>query len=91
MLEVAVYSVDEVQLLPGDKVVVFSDGVSEAENRTRQMFEKHGLREAVTAHAGVGAAELHAALREAFEVFTEGEAPGDDVTWLVLEFGGSPS
>ena len=88
MLEVAVYSVDEVQLQAGDKVVVFSDGVSEAENGARQMFEKHGLRETVMAHAGAGAAELHAALREAFEVFTEGEAPEDDVTWLVLEFGG---
>ena len=86
MLEIATYGVDEIVLEPGDKVVMFSDGVSEAENAARQMFEKHFLENTIRANAGNGAAGLHDALREAFDAFMDGEVAGDDLTWLVLEY-----
>jgi sigma-B regulation protein RsbU (phosphoserine phosphatase) len=86
MLEMAEYTVEQVQLQPGDKVLIFSDGVSEAENVDGQFFDKNGLREAIRANAGKDCAGLHAGLTGALATFTEDAEVGDDITLLVLEY-----
>lgn len=86
LLEIAAYDVDAIDLAAGDKVVIFSDGVSEAENGDRQMFDRHGLRDTIRANAGASAADLHRALSMALLSFTGGCLPADDVTLLVIEY-----
>lgn len=89
MLDGAKYVAEEIQLEPGDKVAIFSDGLSEAENEDGAFFDRHGLRDTIRAHAKSTCTEMHAALIEAFERFTEGAVLVDDVTLLVLEYQGS--
>jgi serine phosphatase RsbU (regulator of sigma subunit) len=86
MLDVAEYEVKTMQLQPGDKLVLFSDGLSEAANSDGEFFDKRALKEFLCAHAGIGCAELHAKLVEAVEDFSEASEQEDDITMLVLEY-----
>jgi sigma-B regulation protein RsbU (phosphoserine phosphatase) len=86
MMDVAEYEVKTVQLQPGDKLVLFSDGLSEAANVDGEFFDKKALKEFLCAHAGIGCAELHAKLVEAVEDFSEASEQEDDITMLVLEY-----
>ena len=86
MLDLAAYETKTMQLTPGDKVVLFSDGLSEAESAEGEFFDKKGLREALKENASLGCVEFHAKLAEAVEDFSEGAELSDDITMLVLEF-----
>jgi len=86
MLEVAVYETKSMQLQPGDKVLLFSDGLSEAESAEGEFFDKKGLRDTLRKHASLGCLELHAKLMAAVEDFSEGAEVADDITTLVLEY-----
>lgn len=86
MLEVATFGVEELQMQPGEKLVAFSDGLSEAQNREGQFFDTQGLRRTIREQAGASAQELHDALHRAVTEFTRGVPQGDDVTILVMEY-----
>jgi sigma-B regulation protein RsbU (phosphoserine phosphatase) len=86
MLDIAMYEVMTMQLQPGDKLVLFSDGLSEAANAEGECFDKKALQKLLCTHAGVGCAELHAKLVDAVEDFSEAAEQEDDITMLVLEY-----
>ena len=86
LLEAAQFEMHELQLAPGDKVVIYSDGLTEAESADGQFFEMTRLRSFLRDHATLGAAELHAMLIDVIRRFTEGGVIRDDITALVLEF-----
>jgi sigma-B regulation protein RsbU (phosphoserine phosphatase) len=86
MLPIADYDAREIRLQPGDKVVIYSDGFSEAENEEGHFFDKSGLRDAVRAHAHLNSAAMHAALLKEFERFTGGTILADDVTLVIIEY-----
>jgi phosphoserine phosphatase RsbU/P len=86
MLDVAEYEVKTMQLQAGDKLVLFSDGLSEAVNSDGEFFDKKALKEFLCAHAGIGCTDLHAKLVEAVEDFSEASEQDDDITMLVLEY-----
>ena len=89
LIEPAEFSVLEQLLSPGDKVVIYSDGVTEAQNRDGNFFGKRRLREVVEAHASNSCTAVHDAIQEAVAVFTEGAPQSDDITLVVLEFCGT--
>jgi sigma-B regulation protein RsbU (phosphoserine phosphatase) len=86
LLESATYETKTIQLQPGDKVLLYSDGLSEAESADGEFFDRKGLGETLNAHASMGSSGMHAKLVEAVEDFTEGAELGDDITMLVLEY-----
>ncbi len=86
MLELAAYEMKSMQLRPGDKIVLYSDGLSEAESADGEFFDRKGFRETLRANAALSCAEFHAKLVEAVEDFSEGAELGDDITTLVLEY-----
>jgi len=86
MLDIAMYEVKTIQLQPGDKVVLFSDGLSETANSDGEFFEKKALQEFLCTHAGIGCTELHAQLVDAVEDFSEAAEQEDDITMLVVEY-----
>lgn len=91
LIETAEFPVEEQLLVPGDKVVVYSDGVTEAQNTAAEFFGKKRLREIVAARARESCAVIHDAIQEAVAAFTEGAAQSDDITVLVLEFRSASS
>jgi serine phosphatase RsbU (regulator of sigma subunit) len=86
MLDAAVYETKTLQLQPGDKIILYSDGLSEAESAEGEFFDRKHFLEFLRANATAGGVELHDKLIQALEDFTEGAEPGDDITTLVLEY-----
>jgi serine phosphatase RsbU (regulator of sigma subunit) len=91
LVETAEFAVAECQLAPGDKVVIYSDGVTEAQNAAGDFFGKKRLREAIAAQAEGNCLAIHDAIQEAVAAFTEGAAQSDDITVLALEYVGQAS
>ena len=86
MLDEASYGVEQVQLQPGDKLVAYSDGLSEAENTKGDFFDVGRMKKIILAHAASGCSELHTELMAAVDAFTEGAVQSDDITAVVIEY-----
>lgn len=86
MLEEAEFASVDTQLAPGDKLIIYSDGLTEAENAQGEFFDTERLRLTLRDHCGLGAADLHKALLAAVDRFAEGGKVRDDITALVLEY-----
>jgi serine phosphatase RsbU (regulator of sigma subunit) len=86
MMEDAEFPSESKQLRPGDKLVIYSDGVTEAANPEGEFFGKKRLREIVTAHATADCAALHDVVLEAVTGFISTAPQADDITLLVVEY-----
>jgi phosphoserine phosphatase RsbU/P len=86
MIEDAPFQKVEAQLAPGDKIVIFSDGLTEAENSEGAFFDAERLRVSLRDNAARDAGGMHTALLASVDRFTEGGFIRDDVTALVLEY-----
>jgi serine phosphatase RsbU (regulator of sigma subunit) len=86
MLDIAEYAVETLQLQYGDKIVAYSDGLSEAQNSDGSYFETSRMKQIIAAHADLSANEMHAALMEEVENFTGGAVQHDDITAVVMEY-----
>jgi sigma-B regulation protein RsbU (phosphoserine phosphatase) len=85
-MEDAEFTTAEKQLAPGDKMMIYSDGVTESQNRRGEFFGRKRLREVAQAHAGDSCLDLHEAVQSAIAAFTEGAPQADDVTVVVVEY-----
>ncbi len=86
----SVFEEEQVQLQPGDKLVLYTDGVTEAENAAREPFGSERLEELVRRHHSAPAGELHQVVLDAVSTFTAGLPQKDDATLVVLEYGTVP-
>jgi len=86
LLEDAEFRVETKQLQPGDRLVIYSDGVTEAANPAGEFFGKKRLREIVVAHSAANCATLHDAILEAVTAFIATAPQADDITLLVVEY-----
>ncbi|HTS24384.1 MAG TPA: SpoIIE family protein phosphatase [Bryobacteraceae bacterium] len=89
LMDGAEFPVAEERLFPGDKVVIYSDGVTEAQNISGDFFGKKRLREIVEARVRESCVAIHDAIQEGVSAFTDGAPQSDDITVLVLEFAGA--
>ena len=78
----------ECRLLPGDKLVIYSDGVSEAENFSDEQFGEERLKAVVARSASGTPRELLQTIQREINAFTAGAAQRDDLTLLVLGYQG---
>jgi len=83
----AEFGLAEEQWTPGDKLVIYTDGITESQNLGGEFFGRKRLREVVAAHAAGSCTAIHDAIREAVATFTQGASQADDITLLVLELG----
>lgn len=77
------YQESRAQLEPGDTLVIYSDGVTEAASPADDEFEIEGLAAAVMAHRGRPASEIIAEINHAVSVYTNGAPQSDDITLIV--------
>ncbi|MDO8835366.1 MAG: SpoIIE family protein phosphatase [Vicinamibacterales bacterium] len=87
MFEMAPYEEDTVRLEPGDTVVVFSDGVSEAQNTTGEEYGDDRLQAILEANRAASPAQVRDRLVASVREFAMGEPQGDDITVLVVRYG----
>jgi serine phosphatase RsbU (regulator of sigma subunit) len=81
----SVYSAAETVLEPGDLLVFYSDGITEAEDPSGQPLEEGGLELVVERHAGEPAAALAAEVIGAVQSHARKARFFDDLTILVLK------
>lgn len=86
ILDVATFPVRTARLLPGDRLVIYSDGISEAQNVHGEYFEHGRITRLLVEGAALGAASLHARILEEVGQFTGGVAQADDMTLVVAEY-----
>lgn len=80
------YERGRVRLRPGDTLVLYSDGLAEAEDQDGQEFGERGIVEAVAAARGGTIDVVLATLFESVRAFTGGAPPRDDLTAVVLRY-----
>jgi sigma-B regulation protein RsbU (phosphoserine phosphatase) len=82
--EEAIWQTGTIQLSPGDKLVIFSDGATDAENSDGEFFGYPNLRKSVLEGKNGNAFELQAKILEAIQGFTNSERQSDDLTLMVI-------
>jgi sigma-B regulation protein RsbU (phosphoserine phosphatase) len=78
------FSADELFLLPGHSIVLYSDGISEASDHTGAEYGSERLRRLIAGKSRNGASALVSACRDDLAAFRAGTQRADDVTMLVL-------
>jgi sigma-B regulation protein RsbU (phosphoserine phosphatase) len=84
MFEGSTYEAGQAKLEPGDALVMYSDGITEAENPAGQPFDEEGLEQVVDTRTWGSAKELGWAAFEAVERHTQERRLLDDLTVLVV-------
>ena len=80
------YEVSRVKLEPGDTLVLFSDGVTEAMDPDEQLFGVPRLRECLQGQTGLPLDQIQRCVLEAVENFARGASQTDDLTLLVVRY-----
>jgi phosphoserine phosphatase RsbU/P len=86
LLPEAEFNLTRQQLQPDDTLVLFSDGITEAENPERDLFEVAGLSQAVKGKDGLGVDALEQSILQSVRAFTRGADQSDDMTLLVVRY-----
>jgi sigma-B regulation protein RsbU (phosphoserine phosphatase) len=84
MFEFATYEFASTRLNVGDVIVMYSDGVTEAENEAGVPFEESGLQAVIDGPGWASAKELAWATFAAVDQYSEQRRLFDDLTILVV-------
>lgn len=76
---------ETIDLKPGDKILLYTDGVTDNMDRFEQAYGKDRLQEILKNSSDTSAKGLADALNADLEKFYEGITPADDVTFVILE------
>jgi sigma-B regulation protein RsbU (phosphoserine phosphatase) len=88
LFETATFDEETVNLTPGDWLIVFSDGVSEAMSASGDEYGENRIVACVERHKSMEPRDLLEALFADVRDFTRGAAQSDDITAMVLRYGG---
>ncbi len=88
LFDFAPYASSRCQLKPGDTIVMYSDGVTEAQSVSGGEFGEERLVQVVEQCHGVPAGDLLARIIDAVQQFAQGAEQYDDVTALVVRYLG---
>ena len=78
----------EVYLNPGDRIFVYTDGVTEANNPSHELFGNDRLIAALNKDSSSGLRDLLHTVKASIDAFAEEEPQFDDITMLVFEYKG---
>jgi phosphoserine phosphatase RsbU/P len=80
------FAADRIQLEPDDTLLLFTDGVTEAEDKEMNLFGAERLVEAFTRYADGSLDALQSGVFRAVESFSGGAKQTDDITLLVVRY-----
>jgi sigma-B regulation protein RsbU (phosphoserine phosphatase) len=84
------YESDIIQLRPGDALVLYTDGVTEAMNRERKMLSSGGIKQALqSCSADTPPATISQCLLEQVKRFANGQPQSDDIAILTIRYYGT--
>jgi serine phosphatase RsbU (regulator of sigma subunit) len=74
-----------VDVAPGDLLVFYTDGVTEARNAAGELFGEERLQAVVKANFAANAKEVCQMVLEALKIFVGDTPPSDDITLLIVK------
>jgi sigma-B regulation protein RsbU (phosphoserine phosphatase) len=80
------YSREIVEVERGSVIIIYTDGVSEAENSERDQFGLERLSDVVAQQRHKSAVDIHSDIRSALSEFVGDHSASDDSTMIVLKF-----
>jgi serine phosphatase RsbU (regulator of sigma subunit) len=89
LVDQATFTSSRIQLEPGDTLLLFTDGVTEAEDRDRNLFQDGRLMEAFCQHQNESLKAVQDGILSTIEKFTQGAEQSDDVTLLLVRYRGA--
>jgi phosphoserine phosphatase RsbU/P len=87
LFEGATYQEETIALAPGDILIVFSDGVSEALSAGGEEYGEERIVSVASKRLDAAPADLLQALFADVRAFSKGAAQSDDITAMVLRYG----
>jgi sigma-B regulation protein RsbU (phosphoserine phosphatase) len=88
LFDTATFEEETLKLEPGDLIVLFSDGVTEAMNSESEEFTDERLIACANAHLGETPQQVLDALLADVHTFCAGEPQSDDVTAVLVRYNG---
>jgi serine phosphatase RsbU (regulator of sigma subunit) len=85
MFDSAAYASRAFRLGKGDILVVYSDGLPDAQNPRDEMFGEERLLQIIRQEAPAGSQAVEQKFLKSIEEFTEGTPQTDDITFVVVE------
>ena len=82
------YSDYEIQMEPGDRLFVYTDGIPEAQGGDTGMFGENRMIEALNESKDLGLEQMLKAVQHAVNTFVGNAEQFDDLTMLCLEYKG---
>jgi sigma-B regulation protein RsbU (phosphoserine phosphatase) len=80
----ATYTESEIRLEPGDTLVLYTDGITEAANPREEMFERERLVAVCREHRSDPPETMAGAIHAAVEAFVENHPYADDRTLIIV-------
>jgi phosphoserine phosphatase RsbU/P len=80
-----------VKLEPGDTLILFSDGVTEAMDPSEELYGVPRLREVLTGQSECALDKLQKSILESVENFAKGAHQADDLTLLIVRYRSTPA
>ena len=75
-----------IDIEPGSVIVIYSDGVSEAEDADEEQFDMDRFSIVLRKHCKESAKQIHNGIRDALKEFVGDNPANDDSTMMVLKF-----
>lgn len=85
MFDRSTYKAVQTRIEPGDMLLMYSDGITEAENPSGQPLEEPGLEAMVDSYPDASPAQLGAHIIKAVETYAQASRFADDLTILILK------
>src|SRR5579859_1896958 len=85
MFDFASYQSRRLHLHKGDILVVYTDGLTDAQNQQEEMFGEERLLKIIRQEAPSGSHALEQKFLKSIEEFTQGTPQTDDITFVVIE------
>ena len=82
------YAVNELTLLPGDQIFLYTDGVTEATNSENELFGEQRLVEALNNREFINLKDLCDHIKEEIDGFVKDADQFDDITMVAFEYKG---
>ena len=86
LVDDASYDSSRIQLEPGDTLLLYTDGVTEAENNDRNLFQDTRLKEIFSQNGDLSLKALQDAIFSAVDEFAAGASQSDDFTLLAVRY-----
>ena len=88
VMQKVAYPTHRLQLRPGDRLFLYTDGVTEAMNEAGEMFSEERLEEVLAQASGSPLEKITRAVTEAVRRFADGAPQSDDLTMLLVKYCG---